>query len=119
MHDPQVPETLEGWSLLHQMFRVRWPEWRELPAADRRAITEEAAGVLGGMTDPERGPTALTTLLGHKGDLMLLHCRRDFPALQEAQLACRLALARLTRQRGAEVPPPIRIEIYLKDNLPS
>lgn len=40
-------------------------------------------------------------------------------ALQEAQLACRLALARLTRQRGAEVPPPIRIEIYLKDNLPS
>ena len=33
MHDPRVPETLEGWSLLHQMFRVRWPDWRALAAA--------------------------------------------------------------------------------------
>ena len=31
MHDPNVPETLEGWSVLHQMFRVRWPEWRVRP----------------------------------------------------------------------------------------
>ena len=31
MHDPRVPETLEGWSVLHQMFRVRWDAWRTLP----------------------------------------------------------------------------------------
>ena len=39
-------------------------------------------------------------------------------AAQEAQLACRLALARLTRQRSLADTAPIRIEIYLKDNLP-
>lgn len=39
-------------------------------------------------------------------------------AAQEAEVACRLALARLTRQRVVADPPPIRIEIYLKDNLP-
>jgi len=39
-------------------------------------------------------------------------------AAQEAQMACRLALARLTRQRGQAKPASLRIEIYLKDNLP-
>ncbi|MFG6428949.1 LacI family DNA-binding transcriptional regulator [Roseateles sp. LYH14W] len=39
-------------------------------------------------------------------------------AAQEAQLACRLALARLTRQRCPADATPLRIEIYLKDNLP-
>ncbi|WP_457419757.1 LacI family DNA-binding transcriptional regulator [Roseateles sp. P5_E7] len=39
-------------------------------------------------------------------------------AAQEAQLACRLALTRLTRQRSPADAAPIRIEIYLKDNLP-
>ena len=37
MHDPRVPETLEGWSLLHQMFRVRWPEWHALEAGAAEA----------------------------------------------------------------------------------
>jgi peroxiredoxin len=34
----------------------------------------------------EGGSTALVTVLGHKGDLMLIHFRRGFEALQEAQL---------------------------------
>jgi len=85
MHDPRVPETLEGWAVLHQMFRVRWPEWRALGAADRQARADEAAGALAAMT--EGGTTAVATLLGHKGDLMLAHFRRDFEGLQAAQLA--------------------------------
>lgn len=39
-------------------------------------------------------------------------------AAQEAKLACGLALARLRRQRNVADAAPIRIEIYLKDNLP-
>jgi hydrogen peroxide-dependent heme synthase len=85
MHDPRVPETLEGWALLHQVFRVRWPEWRALPAPERAARAEEAARVLASMTGAD-GATAATTLLGHKGDLMLVHFRRGFEALQKAQL---------------------------------
>jgi hydrogen peroxide-dependent heme synthase len=87
MHDPRVPETLEGWSVLHQMFRVNWEPWRALPEAERRERAASSAGALAGMRKGEEGTTALTTLLGHKGDVMLIHFRRDFDALQAAQLA--------------------------------
>src|SRR5262245_6320465 len=78
MHDPRVPETLEGWSLLHQMFRVRWDAWRALPEKERRERAAASVDALAGMPSGEDGATALTTLLGHKGDLMLIHFRREF-----------------------------------------
>jgi chlorite dismutase len=87
MHDPRVPETLEGWSVLHQMFRIRWGAWSGSPTADRRAHAAEAAAALAGMQRGEGGTTALVTMLGHKGDLMLIHLRRSFEELQKAQLA--------------------------------
>jgi chlorite dismutase len=94
MHDPRVPETLDGWCLLHQMFRLRWAEWQGLPERDRQARAEEAAAATAAMARGEDGQTALVTLLGHKGDLMLVHFRRGFEALQQAQLAvARLGLS--------------------------
>jgi chlorite dismutase len=94
MHDPRVPETLDGWCLLHQMFRLRWAEWQGLPERDRAARAEEAAAATAAMARGEDGQTALVTLLGHKGDLMLVHFRRAFEALQQAQLAvARLGLS--------------------------
>jgi chlorite dismutase len=94
MHDPRVPETLEGWSLLHQMFRVRWPEWQAMPSPEREATAREAAAALTGMSRSQEGATALVSLLGHKGDLMIVHFRRGFEQLQAAQLAvARLGLS--------------------------
>jgi chlorite dismutase len=94
MHDPRVPETLEGWSVLHQMFRFRWSEWQALDASDRDRRATEAARALAAMQRGEEGSTVPVTLLGHKGDLLLIHLRRDFEALQAAQLAvARLGLA--------------------------
>jgi peroxiredoxin len=94
MHDPRVPETLDGWSVLHQMYRVRWEAWRALPEAERRDRARSAVDAIQAMPKGEDGATALTTLLGHKGDVMLIHFRRDFEALQKADLATsRLALA--------------------------
>ena len=95
MHDARVPETLEGWSLLHQAFRVRWSDWVSLPEAERRALASEAASILQQPGSGESGATACVALLGHKGDLMLIHFRRGFEALQEAQL--RVARLGLTR----------------------
>lgn len=95
MHDPRVPETLEGWSLLHQTFRVRWSDLQAQSAVERSRILDEARSALEAMPRGEGGATALSTLLGHKGDLLLIHARRDFDALQAAQLVVsRLALAR-------------------------
>ncbi len=94
MHDPKTPETLEGWSLLHQMFRIRWSEWQGLAAPDRGTRAAEAAQALAGMQRGAEGTTFLSTLLGHKGDLMLVHLRRTFEELQAAQVAVsRLGLA--------------------------
>jgi len=86
MHNPQVPETLEGWSALHQMFTVRWSAFKELPAARRAEIAREATEVLAKMEGNSDGPSALVNLLGHKGDLMFIHFRKDFGALSAAEL---------------------------------
>jgi chlorite dismutase len=86
MHDPRVPETLEGWALLHQMFLVRWEAWRSLPKADRRVRATESADALRAMNRGDKGATALSTLIGHKADLMLVHFRPGFEEAQAAEL---------------------------------
>ena len=83
---PAVPLTIEGYSVLHQMMRVRWAAWRQLAAADKSAIVDEAAGVLAGMEQNSGGQSALFSLLGHKGDLMFVHFRRSFDELNAAEL---------------------------------
>jgi hydrogen peroxide-dependent heme synthase len=84
MHNPFVPETLEGWSLLHLMYRVRWDRLRELSPADRQRLAEEATAAL---AVPDAGSTALVQVLGHKADLMVVCFRRGFEQLAQAQLA--------------------------------
>jgi chlorite dismutase len=94
MHDPRVPETLEGWSVLHQMFRVKWPVWQELSQTERRARASDTVRALAEMYRGEGGSTAITTLLGHRGDLMFIHFRRSFEDLEAAQLRiARLGIA--------------------------
>jgi chlorite dismutase len=83
MHNPLVPETLEGWSLLHLMYRVRWDRLREKSGADRNALAHDAVRAL----SSDDGPTAFVQLLGHKGDLMVVCFRRSFDALAQAQLS--------------------------------
>jgi chlorite dismutase len=79
-----VPLTLEGWSVLHQMFRFRWAEWRKLDAARQQEIVAEAAAML---AEPESaGQSAAFSLLGHKGDLLLLHFRESFDQLNAVEL---------------------------------
>jgi hydrogen peroxide-dependent heme synthase len=88
---PEVPLTTEGYSVLHQMMRFRWTAWRALPEATRSAIAQEAASVLGEMEknvagQKPSGQSALFSLIGHKGDLMLVHFRNSFADLNQAEL---------------------------------
>jgi hydrogen peroxide-dependent heme synthase len=84
---PAAPLTLEGYSILHQMFRVRRRELRALDAAKREAALKEASKLFGEMSAREDGETALFSALGHKGDLMIVHFRRSFEELGHAELA--------------------------------
>jgi len=88
---PAVPLTLEGYACLHQMMRFRWSAWRALDEQKRRPITSEAEKLLAEMEATSGGQSALFSLLGHKGDLMLVHFRESFDELNQAELA----LARL------------------------
>jgi chlorite dismutase len=90
---PAAPLTLEGASVLHQMFRIRWPAWKALAQDQRAAIAAEAARALESMERDEDGPSAAYSLIGHKGDLLLLHFRKSFDELNRAEL--RLAQLRL------------------------
>src|SRR5246127_4425191 len=83
---PAVPLTTEGYSVLHQMMRVRWSAWRALPAAEKSSIVKEAANALSSMEKNSTGQSALFSLIGHKGDLMLIHFRESFAYLNQAEL---------------------------------
>lgn len=91
---PPVPLTLEGSYLLHQMFRLRWPAWKETNWAERKEVAQEAARALGSMEQGSENQSALFSMLGHKGDLMVVHFRRTLDELNEAEL--RLANLRLS-----------------------
>ena len=83
-HNPFVPETLEGWSVLHLMYRVRWDRLRAIDAAERRSVADEAVAAL---AVPDAGATAFVQMLGHKADVMFICFRRGFEQLAQAQLA--------------------------------
>jgi len=91
---PAVPLTTEGYSVLHQMLKFRWPEWRALPASEKSAIVQEASDALAAMEKHSPGQSALYSLIGHKGDLMLIHFRESFAELNQAEL--KLANLRLS-----------------------
>src|ERR1051326_1016558 len=83
---PAVPLTTEGYVVLHQMMRLRRSAWRSLPAAEKSAIAQEASAALSAMEKHSPGQSALYSLIGHKGDLMLIHFRESFADLNQAEL---------------------------------
>ena len=90
-----VPESLEGWCLLHQMFRVSWPALAQV-ANDERAVLAAGLQELLEQVPEEGGSSMAVAMLGHKADLMLVHARKSFDALVQAQLdVARLPIAEL------------------------
>jgi chlorite dismutase len=89
---PAVPLTLDGAYILHQMFRVRWSAWRALGASDQKSILDRATAMFTSMERNKEDPSALFSLLGHKGDLMAVHFRHTLDDLNRAEL--RLAHSR-------------------------
>jgi hydrogen peroxide-dependent heme synthase len=90
---PPVPLTLEGSAALHQFFRFDWKAWRACAdgsSADggHSKIVGEFASVLRGLERSSDGKvqTGLFSELGHKGDLILVHFRDSFEALNQIEL---------------------------------
>ena len=83
---PPVPLTIEGYSVLHQMMRFRWSAWRLLRPAQKAKVIHEASSVLAKMEQNSSGQSGLYSLIGHKGDLMLVHFRQAFDELNQAEM---------------------------------
>lgn len=77
---PEMPLTIEGSAVLHQMLRMRWAAWKLLTAERRMQILEQAAPLL------QAGGSAVFSLIGHKGDLMTVHFRKDFVELNRVEV---------------------------------
>ena len=94
---PSVPITLEGSSVLHQMFRFDWESWKKLSAEEQQETKAEAVELFQkwerGSGEPARDQSALYSMIGHKGDLLLIHFRESFEELNRVELElaqCRL-----------------------------
>lgn len=83
---PATPLTVDGSFILHQMFRIRWSAWKALGRAAQTDILANSDAMFASMERNQHEPTGLFTLLGHKGDLMLVHFRRSLEELNQAEL---------------------------------
>jgi hydrogen peroxide-dependent heme synthase len=85
-----MPLTLEGASVLHQMFRFRWIAWRALSLPERERVIDEALELLEtaehGHGAPRPNQSALYSMVGHKGDLMMIHFRDSVEDLNRFEL---------------------------------
>jgi len=83
----EIPQTREGWYVLHDCYVVDWPRWRACAAGND--IIEEAQAWLARMQQPERGDSALYSVVGQKADLIFLHYRESVEALDQVELSFR------------------------------
>lgn len=70
--------TLDGWYVLHDFRTMDWSSWKQLPAEERQAATEEFLAFLDEMQqvdDSKEGAHAFYTVVGQKADFMLMTLR--------------------------------------------
>jgi hydrogen peroxide-dependent heme synthase len=97
-----APNTLEGFAILHQFFRINRREWAVRSANERMQALTEASSVLTAMSERDDGQSALFNELGHKGDLLVIHFRRAFEELAEAERElAETALSQFLEQAGS------------------
>jgi len=107
---PAVPLTLEGAGVLHQMMTFDWAAWRKLPASGKADILQEAATLLAPVESS--GASALYSILGHKGDLLLVHFRDTFEQLNAVQLAVNSLRLREFLQPSSSYVSVVELGLY-------
>ncbi len=86
---PEVPQTLEGYYVLHDVYRIDWPNWWRVQEKAGYEVGEAARHWLQQATATEHGDTAAYSILGQKGDLMLVHYRRTPEELSRVEMSFR------------------------------
>lgn len=81
MRNPNVPESLDGWHILHRMFRFDRNRWEQLSGMQRDDLARQSTQLLSHMHTAYDGDVSLAQIIGHKGDLMMTHYARSFEQL--------------------------------------
>jgi len=85
----EVPQTLEGWYVLHDVYRIDWSRWRALADSERSTASEEAVRWAADAAGCERGDSAFYSIVSQKGDVMFVHYRETPDALGAVELGLR------------------------------
>ncbi len=85
----EVPQTLEGYYILHDVYRVDWPMWWAVQAQSGAEMGEAARQWLAGAASADSGDSAAYSVLGQKGDLMFVHYRRTPEELSQVETSLR------------------------------
>lgn len=87
MHEREVPPvTLEGWYVLHQLFRLEWPRLKSLSDAAIRELGEEFEMLCAEWGDVgDDGWSGAYRLVGGGADFMLIHFRPRIEQLGQAE----------------------------------
>jgi hydrogen peroxide-dependent heme synthase len=85
----EVPQTLEGWFTLHDVYAVDWPRWLKLPAEQQSEISDAARRWLASAGEIPSGDTAVYSVLTQKGDLMFVHYRQTPEEINRVELSLR------------------------------
>jgi chlorite dismutase len=85
MRHPNVPESLEGWWILHRMFTFDRLDWDATQQSERNEIVKDAMNTLTPLKESKDSDVGLAQIVGHKADLMLTHYSRDYEGLALAQ----------------------------------
>jgi peroxiredoxin len=84
----EVPQTIEGWYTLHDVYSMDWPGWRSLEPVEQEEVVAEAVAWLEGLNaDSARGDSKMYSVVTQKGDLMFCHYREDPAALNAVELS--------------------------------
>jgi chlorite dismutase len=100
----EAPQTLEGWFVLHDLWRIDQRRWKQAPEGQREAAGGQLAAALAAVAKEGAGAgdSAAYAVLGQKADLMFLHWRRSADELKRAELALRgLAIADFLQPAGS------------------
>jgi peroxiredoxin len=71
----ELPQTMEGHYVLHDLYGVHWPFWLSQSGDERLAVLAEATAWLREQAGAGQMRSALYSMVGQKADLLLLHYR--------------------------------------------
>lgn len=86
MRDPNVPESLESWWILHRTFSFDRLAWDQVEQPEREAMVREAVSALDALKRSDETDVGLAQMIGHKADLMLTHYSKNFDGMAHAQI---------------------------------